>query len=89
MGVLLAFAVGYTLGARAGHRGFDELVASMKAIRDSEEFHAMLAAARSHTGYILQEVAQLLGDTDGPPILDDLVHRVNAMTRKLPTRPAS
>jgi len=84
MGLLLAVAVGYTLGARAGPRGFDELVASIKAIRASEEFAAMLAAARSHAGYVLKEVAELLGNEDGAPILDDLVHRVNAMTHRLP-----
>lgn len=89
MGVLLAFVVGYTLGARAGHRGFDEVVTSIKEIRDSEEFHGMLAAARSHAGYVLTEIAELLGNADGPPILDDLVHRVNMMSRRVPTWTAS
>lgn len=88
MGLLLAVAVGYALGARAGHRGFDELVASIKTIRDSEEFHAMLAAARSHAGHVLQEAADLLGHKAGAPILEDLVPRVSAMTEKLPTRPS-
>lgn len=89
MGVLFAFAVGYTLGTKAGHRGFEELVCSIKEIRESEEFHAMLAAARSHAGHVLKEVSDLLGNEDGPPLFDDLVHRVNALTHRLPTVPAS
>ena len=41
VGILMAFAVGYAVGAEAGGEGYDELVASFKAVRDSEEFRGL------------------------------------------------
>ena len=43
MGTLFGFVVGYVVGARAGSAGFDELVDSWRAIRESEEFTAFIA----------------------------------------------
>ena len=48
MGILLAFAVGYVVGAQAGSEGYEEVVTSLKLVRDSEEFKALLSALRSH-----------------------------------------
>ena len=38
MGILLAFAAGYVLGARGGSEDFDDVVQAVQAIRQSEEF---------------------------------------------------
>lgn len=79
MGVLLAFAVGYTVGARAGAEGFAEIVSSVKAIRESEEFSALLDAVRSHAGYALKELSDLLNDRDRQLDTGDLLERVRNM----------
>ena len=42
MGILLAFAAGYVLGARAGSEDFDDVVEALQAIRQSEEFHDLV-----------------------------------------------
>lgn len=79
MGVLLAFAVGYTVGARAGAEGFDEIASSVKAIRESEEFGALLDALRSHAGYALKELSDLLNNRDAQLPVGDLLERVRGM----------
>jgi hypothetical protein len=85
MGVLLALAVGYAIGAKAGAEGYEEVVQSLKAIRDSEEFTALLSALRSHASHVLKEVADVVA-TDGElPAVGDLVERVRAMARQIPT----
>ena len=75
--MLLALAAGYVLGATAGSRDFDQLLDSVRAIRDSEEFGDFLAALRSHAGHTLRELADLL-ERVGPETLssNDLVERV-------------
>jgi len=57
MGTLFGFVVGYIVGARAGSVGFDELVDSVRAIRDSEEFSAFMGLLGEHT----RSTAQQLG----------------------------
>jgi hypothetical protein len=39
------FLAGYMMGARAGQKGFAELVEAWEVIRSSDEFKAMLTAA--------------------------------------------
>ena len=80
MGVLLAFAVGYTVGAKAGAKGFEEVVASLKAIRESDEFAAMLSALRSHVGYALREVADVMNESEAPAV-GDILDRVRNLVR--------
>ena len=77
MKMLLALAAGYVLGASAGSRDFDQVVDSIRAIRDSEEFSDLLAALRSHASYTLRELADML-ERVGPEALtsNDLVERV-------------
>jgi ABC-type transporter Mla subunit MlaD len=77
MKVLLALVAGYAIGASAGNRDFDQLVQSMRAIRESEEFDDFVAALRAHAGQTLRELANLV-DRVGPPApdSDDLVARV-------------
>lgn len=80
MRVLFAFAVGYAIGARGGSEGFDEVVRSMKAIRDSEEVKGFTMAVRSHVGYTLRDLAGRVeageGLFDGESSLVDRVRNI-------------
>lgn len=69
MGWLLAFAVGYAIGARGGSEGFDEVVRSAAAIRESDEVQGLVAAVRSHVGYTLRELADRMEEPKG--VVDD------------------
>ena len=60
MGLLLVFAAGYVMGARAGGESLDEVVDAMRAIRESEEFHDFLKAMRTHTAHSLRGVATMI-----------------------------
>ena len=77
MKLLFALAAGYVFGASAGSRDFDQILDSVRAIRDSEEFHDLLAALRSHASHTLRELADML-ERAGPESLstNDLVERV-------------
>ena len=80
MKVFVALAAGYLLGASAGSRDFDELLDSVRAIRDSEEFHDFLAALRSHASATLRELADMLERTGTEGLqATDLVERVKAL----------
>jgi hypothetical protein len=77
MKVLLALVAGYAIGATSGSRDYDQLVKSIRAIRDSEEFDDLVTALRSHAGQTLRELANLVDRTGtGAPDTDDLVTRV-------------
>lgn len=86
MGVLLAFAVGYAVGSKAGRQGYDDLTESLKAIRESEEFAAMLTALRSHAAHALRGLAEFVGDEERTMTMDDLVSRVRALARQVDPR---
>jgi hypothetical protein len=81
MGILMAFAVGYFVGARAGNDRLDEVIASLKAVRESEEFHALLDSLRTHSAHMLQELSTYLSAAErGVPLpIDDLVARVRGL----------
>ena len=90
MGILIAFAVGYTLGARAGQPGFEEVVASVKAIRASEEFDGLVKSLRVHASYVLKEIAELLDSDTEPVTMTDIMARARALTGQFtPTTRAS
>jgi hypothetical protein len=77
MKVLLALVAGYAIGATSGSRDYDQLVKSIRAIRESEEFDDFVAALRSHAGQTLRELANLVDRVGpAPPESDDLVARV-------------
>jgi hypothetical protein len=80
MGILLAFAVGYAVGAKAGSESFDEVVEALKAVRDSDEFSSLLKALRSHAGHALRELATAVDGTgqEGGST-QDLVDRVRKL----------
>jgi hypothetical protein len=77
MRILLALAVGYAIGAKGGGKDFDDLVRSIKAVCESEEFGDLVAAARSHVGSALHEVASIVdGSTIASEDGQDLVEQV-------------
>lgn len=82
MGILMAFAVGYVVGARAGEAGFREVVDALKAVRDSDEFAAFVAALRAHLGHTFGDLAARLGDDGAPLTMDDVVARVRQLVNE-------
>jgi hypothetical protein len=64
MGLLLAFAVGYVVGARAGSQGLDDVKEALKGIASSEELDSLIAAVRSHAGHTLRELETRLSSSE-------------------------
>jgi hypothetical protein len=84
MGVLLAWAVGYVVGTRAGPKGFDDIVRAVKEVRDSDEVRNLWSAVRAHAAHTLRSTADLLehAEVPHPAPAGDLVDRVRLMMRK-------
>lgn len=85
MGVLLAFFVGWSVGAKAGAQGFAEVVAAVKTVHESEEFEALIALTRAHAAAALQEIGKLVSGEAPLPEPVDLLERVRRMTAQRPT----
>ena len=88
MGVFVALAVGYVVGARAGSKDLDQVGKALKSLSASDEFADVVSAVRSHLGHTLRELA---GDDRGRPRQQietgDLVERVRHLFPR--TEPAS
>ena len=65
MGIVLAFAVGYLVGANAGHEGYEEVIESLRAVRASDEFNGLLTALRSHASASLRQLGDLIDEGSG------------------------
>jgi hypothetical protein len=76
MGVFVALAVGYVIGARAGSKDLDQVTQALKALSASEEFADVVSAVRSHVGHTLREVAGMIEGGPSEIDTDDLVVRV-------------
>ena len=85
MDSLFVFLAGYALGAKAGTKGYEELVRSANAVRQSEEFKGMLRALRSHVSYTLREAADLLGQPE-PLALGDVLERARRLAGEIDPR---
>jgi hypothetical protein len=81
MGVLVALAVGYVVGARVGSKDLDQVTRSLKALTASEEFADVVSAVRSHVGHTLRGVADVIEGTtkDVDAGTGDLVDRVRQL----------
>jgi hypothetical protein len=77
MVAFVALVVGYVIGAQAGSKDLDQVVKSLKALRETEEFGDVVSAVRSHVGHTLRELATIV-DGEGEPAAEtgDLVDRV-------------
>ena len=82
MGVLLAWALGYVVGAKGGAQDFDDVVQAVKELRDSDEVRQLWSVLRSHLGNVLRSAANMLEEVAGPQPAGDLVDRVRLMMKK-------
>ncbi len=82
MGMLLVFAAGYVMGSRAGSESLDEVIDAVHAIRESEEFHDLVKALRTHAAHSLRGLATML-ESDRQPTdqvsSTDLLERVRVI----------
>jgi hypothetical protein len=60
VGLILAFIVGYFIGARDGSQGLDEVIDAAKVVAASQEFEDLVLVVRAHAGHVLQEVGRRL-----------------------------
>jgi hypothetical protein len=82
MGLLMAFVVGYVVGGRGGGEGFDEVVASLQAVRDSQEVEDLLVALRSHAGHVLKELgSRLEGGASAPVSISSILERAKSFVQ--------
>ena len=80
---LVDFAAGYTLGAKAGNRGFDDLLDAGREVVSSREFQALLSAARSHAAATLKQLGDLVeGGDAAPPVVDNVLDLVKALVER-------
>jgi hypothetical protein len=81
MGMLIAFAAGFVVGARTGKKEFEDLTTSLRALRDSQEFADVVAAARAHMSHGLRELASVLDGAASASAGDseDVVTRVKVL----------
>ena len=85
MGIVVGLVVGYVLGARTGGRDLEQLSRSMKALTGTDEFAEVVAAARSHLGHTLREIAGMVdrdgaapdSNSDAVDLVDRVKHIVN------------
>jgi hypothetical protein len=82
VGVFLAWAVGYVVGAKGGAEDFDDVVQAVKELRDSDEVRQLLSVLRSHLGKLLRSTANMLEEVAGAQPPGDLVDRVRLMMKK-------
>jgi hypothetical protein len=77
----VAFAAGWAIGAQSRVEDTNEVLRSLKAVRDSEEFRDLLDAVRSHVGHSLRSLADLVDRAgEGRAVdTDDLVERVRTL----------
>jgi hypothetical protein len=87
MEILLAFAIGYAAGAKAGEQNFSDVVDAARAVRQSEEFHALIDALRAHAAATLRAIADVLSERADPVTAENLVERVVTLIRSSDARP--
>jgi hypothetical protein len=89
VGLILAFAAGYFVGARGGNEGFEEVVAAARAVGESQEVEDLLRALRSHAGHALQELGKRLGsEADEPLTISAILEGARGMFQREATETA-
>ena len=80
---IVDFAAGYTFGAKAGDRGFDELLEAGREVLKSREFQAVVSAARAHAAAPLKQLGDLVeGGDAAPPVVDNVLDLVKALVER-------
>jgi hypothetical protein len=83
MQILLSFFIGYFVGAKAGGTQFDEVVASARAVAESDEFHDLLLSLRAHAAATMHSLGDLLDAAPtSPDTSDGVVDRVRRMVEQ-------
>jgi hypothetical protein len=67
MGILLAWALGYVVGAHAGAESFDDVVRALREVRDSDEVRGLRSVLRTHLAHALRSTAEMLEPASFPP----------------------
>jgi hypothetical protein len=71
--------IGYVVGAKAGVEQFDEVVASARAVIESDEFASLKQSLRAHAAATLHSLGDLLDETPDALSGDSVVARVRRM----------
>jgi hypothetical protein len=80
---IVDFTAGYTLGAKAGNQGFDDVLGAGREVFASREFQALLNAARSHAAATLKQLGDLVeGGDAAPPVVDNVLDLVKALVER-------
>ena len=88
MEILIAFAVGWAIGTKSGGDTYEDLVAAIKAVRDSDEFRELIVAARSHAGHVLVEIGQRVAPGSHETMsMEDVLARVRGAVRSVRAGP--
>ena len=82
MEALIAFYFGWTMGARSGPEGAQELNDAISSLKQSEGFAALMTALRKHAAVIVRDMADRiegsgLVDERGP--VPDVLARVHEL----------
>ena len=85
MDSLVIFLAGYALGCKSGSKGWAELVNAASAVKESEEFRAMLRVLRTHVGHTLREVGDML-DRPEPLAMGDVLERARRLVGDIDPR---
>jgi hypothetical protein len=90
VGLIMAFAVGYFVGARGGNEGYDEVISAIRAVAKSEEAEDLVRALRSHASQTLQELGRRISsDVDEPLSMSSILDRTRHLIQKRATETAS
>jgi hypothetical protein len=88
MGLLVAFGVGFLIGAQGGREGFDDVVTAAREVRNSEEFADLVMAARGHISESLQELGRRInGDAREPQSIVTLLEMARGRSKEERTEP--
>jgi hypothetical protein len=74
MGAAIGVVVGYLMGARAGEKGYEQLVDAWDTIRTSEEVRDILASGLMLARELAGRAAEMLAG--GSPRAEDVLRRV-------------
>lgn len=68
MGVIVGFVIGYITGTRAGQRGYEDLMGTVKQIAGSQQLRELLSVGASVVGEAVKVGTKALGNGGGAPI---------------------
>jgi hypothetical protein len=91
VGILFAFFAGWATASKAGSQSHDEVVAALKAVRDSEEVADLVRAVTHHVGFALRELGtRMMEHGEGPvPTFPDVVARVRDLITPITQAPGA